>query len=160
MAVKQCIAFGELDTYGNLPGEREMTIQLTPQQAIIYAMISTSASDNAMTDVELSRIGWIVKELPAFEGFDENSLIVEAQACGRVVSGADGLNTVLDLIAAALPEHMRETAYVLAAEIAASDQRSSPEERRFLQLLGVRLGLPPLITAALARAAVARHRKA
>ncbi len=137
-----------------------MTMQLTPQQALIYAMIATSASDNAMTDVELARIGWIVKELPAFEGFDADTLIVEAQGCARVVSAPDGLNTVLDMIAAALPAHMRETAYALAAEVAASDQRSSPEERRFLQLLGSRLELQPLIKAALARTAVVRHRKA
>ena len=133
--------------------------KLTPQQALIYAMITTSASDNTMTDAELSRIGWIVKVLPAFEEFDEDNLIAEAQACGRVVSGNDGLNTVLDMIADALPDHMRETAYVLAAEIAASDLRSSPEERRFLQLLASRLRLDPLTVAALARAAVARHRR-
>lgn len=136
-----------------------MTTKLTPQQALIYAMITTSASDNTMTDTELARIGWIVKELPAFEGFNEDDLIAEAQACGRVVSGADGLNTVLDMIAEALPEHMRETAYVLAAEIAASDLTSSQEERRFLQLLASRLKLDPLTKAALARAAVARHRR-
>ena len=44
---------------------------LTPQQALIYAMITTSASDNSMTDAELRRIGWVVKELPAFRDFDE-----------------------------------------------------------------------------------------
>ena len=122
-------------------------------------MITTSASDNAMTDAELKRIGWIVKELPAFDGFDEDNLIAEAQACGRVASGADGLNAVLDMIADALPEHMRETAFVLAAEIAASDLRSSAEERRFLQLLAARLKLDQLTVAALARAAAARHRR-
>ncbi|MGI9425222.1 MAG: tellurite resistance TerB family protein [Hyphomicrobiaceae bacterium] len=132
---------------------------LSVQQALIYAMITTSASDNAMTDAELARIGWIVKVLPAFDGFNEDDLIAEAQACGRVASGPDGLNTVLGLIAEALPEHMRETAFVLAAEIAASDLKSSPEERRFLQLLAVRLKLEPLTVAALSRAAVVRHRR-
>jgi len=132
---------------------------LSVQQALIYAMITTSASDNAMTDAELARIGWIVKVLPAFDGFNEDDLITVAQACGRVASGPDGLNTVLGLIAEALPEHMRETAFVLAAEIAASDLKSSPEERRFLQLLAVRLKLEPLTVAALSRAAVVRHRR-
>lgn len=136
-----------------------MTDKLTPQQALIYAMITTSASDNAMSDAELKRIGWIVKELPAFDGFDEDDLIAEAQACGRAASGPDGLNTVLNMIAVALPEHMRETAFVLAAEIAASDLRSSAEERRFLQLLASRLKLDQLTVAALARAAAARHRR-
>ncbi|MGI9521764.1 MAG: tellurite resistance TerB family protein, partial [Hyphomicrobiaceae bacterium] len=94
-----------------------------------------------------------------FEGFDEDNLIEEAQACGRVVSGPDGLGSVLDMIAEALPDHMRETAFVLAAEIAASDLKSSQEERRFLQLLAGRLKLEPLTVSALARAAVARHRR-
>ena len=134
-----------------------MTDQLTPQQAIIYAMISTSAVDNQMSDVELARIGWIVQELPAFENFDPDNLVMEAQACSRVVSGPNGLDTVLDMIANALPTHMRETVFILSAEIAASDQQASPEERRFLQLLARRLGLDPLLVAALTRAAVARH---
>ncbi len=134
-----------------------MTDQLTPQQAIIYAMISASAVDNQMSDVELARIGWIVQELPAFESFDPDNLVMEAQACSRVVSGPDGLNKVLDMISEALPLHMRETVFVLSAEIAASDQKASPEERRFLQLLAQRLGLDPLLVAALTRAAVARH---
>jgi len=134
-----------------------MTQQLTPQQAIIYAMISTAAVDNQMSNVELARIGWIVRELPAFEDFDPENLVKEAQACSRVVSEPDGLNKVLDMIADALPKHMCETVFVLSAEIAASDRKASPEERRFLQLLAQRLRLDPLIVAALTRAAVARH---
>ena len=135
-----------------------MSKRLTPQQALIYAMITTSASDSRMTDAELRRIGWMVKELPAFRDFDETKLISEAQACADVVSGPDGLKTVLDLIADSLPADLRETAYVLAVEVAVADLRSSPEERRFLQLLSRRLGLDQLTIAALSRAAVARHR--
>ena len=85
-------------------------------------------------------------------------MIKEAQACAEVVSGADGLNAVLNLIAASLPAGLRETAYVLAAEVAVADLSSSPEERRFLQLLANRLNLDQLTVAALTRAAVARHR--
>ncbi|MEM6499199.1 MAG: tellurite resistance TerB family protein [Pseudomonadota bacterium] len=135
-----------------------MASSLSPQQAIIYAMITTSASDNRMSDAELGRIGWIVKELPVFQDFDENDLIAESRECAKVVSGSDGLNTVLNMIAAALPEHLRETAFALSADVAASDQRSNPAERRFLQLLAGRLQLDPLIVAALARCAAVRHR--
>ena len=131
---------------------------LSPQQAIIYAMITTSAADAKMSDAELGRIGWIVKELPVFQDFDENDLITESKECAKVVSADDGLNTVLDMIASALPEDLRETAFALAADVAASDQRSNPAERRFLQLLAGRLQLDPLVVAALARSAAVRHR--
>jgi len=135
-----------------------MSEMLTHQQALIYAMITTSAVDNAMSDTEMRRIGWVVKELPAFRDFDETNLIKEAQACAQVAAGPDGLNAVLDLIASSLPNDLRETAYILAAEVAVADLKSSPEERRFLQLLAQRLKLDQLTIAALTRAAVARHR--
>ena len=136
-----------------------MPATLTPQEALIYAMVTISATDNQMSDTELQRIGTIVKELPAFDGFDENSLVQHAQSCGQLMSGPDGLNSLLDAIADALPGHMRETAYVLACEVAASDEVLRPEERRFLQLLADRLELNQLTCAALARAAVARHQR-
>ena len=34
-----------------------MTARLSPQEALVYTMITTSAVDRAMTDDELSRIG-------------------------------------------------------------------------------------------------------
>ncbi|MCH9807232.1 MAG: tellurite resistance TerB family protein [Alphaproteobacteria bacterium] len=136
-----------------------MTRQLSVQEALIYAMITMSATDNQMSDAELQRIGTVVKELPAFDGFDATTLVDHAQACGLLMSGTNGLDNVLDSIAASLPEHMRETAYVLACEVAASDEVLRAEEQRFLQLLSRRLGLSSLTTAALAHAAVARNRR-
>jgi tellurite resistance protein len=136
-----------------------MTRQLSVQEALIYAMITMSATDNQMSDAELKRIGTVVKELPAFDSFDAATLVDHAQACGLLMSGTNGLDNVLDSIAASLPEHMRETAYVLACEVAASDEVLREEEQRFLQLLARRLELDSLTCAALARAAVARNRR-
>ena len=81
-----------------------MTRTLSPQEALIYAMITTAATDNLLSDAELKRIGTIVKELPAFDGFDENTLVEHAQACGLLMSGSDGLENVLETIAVSLPE--------------------------------------------------------
>ncbi|MBU1212272.1 MAG: tellurite resistance TerB family protein [Alphaproteobacteria bacterium] len=136
-----------------------MTSELSPQEALIYAMITMAATDNKMSDAELRRIGTMVKELPAFDGFDETTLVGHAQACGLLMSGQHGLDSVLDAIADSLPAHMRETAYVLCCEVAASDEIVRREEQRFLQLLAQRLGLDQLSCSALARAASARHQR-
>ncbi|MBU2580418.1 MAG: tellurite resistance TerB family protein [Alphaproteobacteria bacterium] len=136
-----------------------MTRKLSPQEALIYAMITTAATDNRMSDAELRRIGTMVKELPAFDGFDETTLVEHAQSCGLLMSGQNGLDNVLDAIADGLPSHMHETAYVLACEVAASDEVVRREERRFLQLLSQRLSLNELTCVALARAASARHQR-
>lgn len=136
-----------------------MDTQLTPPEALIYAMITTSAVDRRITDDELSRIGSIVKELPPFHGFDRDWLVGEAQDCGKILARPEGLKKVLELIAGALPERLHETAYALAAEVAATDLRVKVEEVRFLELLAERLKLDKLVCAALERAARARHQK-
>jgi uncharacterized membrane protein YebE (DUF533 family) len=136
-----------------------MASQLTPQQALIYAMIAAAAVDRSMGDAELARIGSIIRQLPAFRSYDQDWLVREAGECGQALRADNGLYRVLDLITASLPEHLRETAYVLAAEVAASDMRVGREEIRFLELLAGRLDLDKLTCAALERAARARHQK-
>ncbi len=132
---------------------------LSPEQALIFAMITMSAVDSTMSDVELRRIGTMVRELPPFRDYDDSRLIEEAKSCQEVVSGDDGLKNVLELIAASLPDHLRETAYVLAVEVAVSDHALRAEERRFLDLLAAHLRIGRLAAAALERGARARHRK-
>lgn len=136
-----------------------MRDRLSPEQALIYAMITTAAVDRKLSDEELKRIGSIVRELPPFVGYSENWLMDEAKACGKVLAGTDGLDKVLRLIHANLPTRLAETAYVLAAEVAASDLAVKAEEVRFLELLAEKLSLDKLTCAALERAARARHQK-
>jgi tellurite resistance protein len=132
---------------------------LTPQEALIFAMITISAVDREISDEELRRIGSIVSELPPFEGYNRDWLVNEAQACGRYLVKPDGLNTVLQLVKTVLPRRLYETAYVLAAEVAASDLDVRDEEIRCLELLAETLELDKLTCAALERAARARHQR-
>lgn len=133
---------------------------LTPQQALIYAMITMSAVDNKMADAELKRIGSIVKQLPVFSTYDPDDLLDDTRACGAVAAGTDGLHRVLDLITASVPSHLGETVYMLACEVAAVDGALQKEELRFLQLLSSALQLERLTCVALERAARARYQRA
>jgi len=129
------------------------------QEALIFAMVTIAAVDREISDNELQRIGRIVSHLPVFRGFDLDALVHTAEACGNMLSGDDGLDQVLDKIAAALPARLRETAYALAVEIAAADLSVSEEETRFLEMLADRLHLDKLNTVAIERGARARHVK-
>jgi len=133
-----------------------MPAKLSPQEALIYAMVTTSAVDRSMSDEELARIGSIVSQLPMFDGFNSDLLEV-SKACGALLSGDNGLNNVLDIIVKGLPASQRETCYMLALEVAAADLEVKDEEIRFLELLADALDLDQLIVSALERGVKARN---
>ncbi|AZO71841.1 MAG: Tellurite resistance protein TerB [Mesorhizobium sp.] len=131
---------------------------LTPHEALIYLMVITSASDRDMTDVELARIGDVVRSWPVFVDFNQDRLVAVSQECQKALNDRDGLEGVLAHVAAALPERLRDTAYAAAFEVAAVDLEMRMEEVRVLQLIRLKLDLDTLTVAAIARAAKARLR--
>lgn len=136
--------------------QQDSQASVSPHQALIYAMILVAGSDRDLTDRELKLIGRKVRQLPVFAGMDENKLPEIAQECAVIVHAKDGVERALQLIAAAVPDHLRETCYLCAAEVAAIDGRVPAEELRVLQRLRVVLNLDRLITAAIERATQAR----
>jgi len=130
---------------------------ISPQAALIYVMVLVSAVDRAMSDREMRRIGSVVRNLPVFEGLSEERLPQIAEECAEILDSDEGLETVLGLIAQSLPRRLYETAYALAVEVAAADVKVGQEELRLLEMLRERLVLDRLVTAAIERAARARH---
>ncbi len=130
--------------------------KISPHQALIYAMVLVAGSDRDITDNELKLIGRKVRQLPVFESFDENGLPEIAQECAVIVQVKDGVDRALNLIAGAMPNHLRETCYLCAAEVAAIDGRVPAEELRILQRLRISLNLDRLVSAAIERATQAR----
>lgn len=124
--------------------------------ALIYTMVLVSAADREMTDSELLTIGDVVKHLPVFKDYEEAKLLETSRDCAELLNNDDGLERVLNVILAGLPEKLRETAYALACDVAASDGEVSQEELRLLELLRHRLPVGRLPAAAIERGARAR----
>ena len=136
-----------------------MTAKLTPQEALIYVMVTISAAEGTISDDEISEIGLLVRTLPIFRSFDSKHLVDTAEACGEMLANdGDGLEKVLNMVAADLPPKLYDTAYALAVEVAAADLEVAQEELRFLQLLRDKLELDKLVVAAIERGARARLR--
>lgn len=130
---------------------------LNAQTALIYVMVVVSASDARMSDAELHAIGNFVRNLPAFEGYDEQKLIPAARDCALILQEPNGLEHVLGIVRESLTGALRETAYLVALDIALADAPVMPEESRVLQRLRTVLDIDPLVAAALTRAARARN---
>lgn len=134
-----------------------MTNRISPPEALIYAMVTVSAADHAITTDELNRIGSIVRELPPFRSYTDDWLADAAQECGKLLRKPHGVEKVLERVKSSLSPPLYETAYVLSAEVAASDLAVHHNEEKFLGLLASMLELDELVCAALRRAARARH---
>ena len=134
-----------------------MTGTISTEQALIYTMVTMSGVEGRTNSIELAEIGHIVKHLPAFRHFDEARLTTVAQEVGEILAEPEGLKAVLGLVKEALSPKLRETAYALAVEVAASDMAVGKEELRFLAILRDTFELDKLVTAAIERSAIARY---
>src|SRR5688572_5072964 len=108
-----------------------MSDRISPPEALIYAMVTVSAADRTITTEELDRIGSIVRELPPFHSYTADWLADAAQSCGMVLKKPNGVDQVLAIVKASLPPRLYETAYVLCAEVAASDMSVHTNETHF-----------------------------
>ena len=131
--------------------------RFNPQEALVCAMVLMAASDRNMTDAEVGMMSRLVQELPVFGDFHPARIASVTETCLGLLEREDGLDRAMALISDALPQRLRETAYLLACEVAAADGEASQAELQFLQDLRIALDLDRLIAGAIERAAKARY---
>ncbi|HET6619075.1 MAG TPA: tellurite resistance TerB family protein [Dongiaceae bacterium] len=125
--------------------------------ALIYTMVIMAAADREMSEAEAGAMTEMVGHLPVFRDYDKSLIAKTAAASVEMLKGEDGLEKILKLIRAGLPEKLRETAYALACDVVAADQTVTREEARLLDLLRYELQIGKLVAAAIERGARARH---
>lgn len=130
---------------------------LSPQQALIYLMVMTSASDGVISQRELRAIGRVVRSFPLFDEGDEANLVQTAEECGQLMSSEGGLHKVLEAAKGALPAHLGETAYAAVVDIVTADEEMDLAEIRVLDLVRQTLNISDEGAAAIEHAARARH---
>ncbi|APT59279.1 MAG: hypothetical protein DI532_00755 [Azospirillum brasilense] len=132
-------------------------VRLSAQEALVGAMVVMSACDGHMTDAELATMSRLVKELPVFSDFHVSGIETVTEIVLNLLGDTDGLDEVVALIRDALPQRLRETAYLLACEIVAADGDATQDELRFLQDFRIGLDIDRLVAGAIERAAKARY---
>jgi len=132
---------------------------LTPQDALIWAMVMISAADRQVSDDEIDDIQDRIIRLPAFEGFDFSRLPSVVDDCATVLNEPEGLERALGLLKTALPRRLYETAYVLVLDILVADGEESEEELNLIELMRESFDLDELVAAALERGLRARYQR-
>ncbi|MGF1476946.1 MAG: tellurite resistance TerB family protein [Geminicoccaceae bacterium] len=129
---------------------------IDPHAALVYTMMIVSAAEGEISDKELDAIGRLVRHLPVFQGFDPERLIPLGSDCAELLRREDGLDQALEQIRDGLPPKLRDTAYALACDVAAADNKVTQEELRLLEMLRHQIGVERLTAAAIEKAAGAR----
>ncbi|GGD19119.1 hypothetical protein GCM10011342_29780 [Aquisalinus flavus] len=135
----------------------EAVVQLTPQEAVIYLMVMSSASDGIISEGELRTIGRVVRSFPLFSDSDEDNLVRTSEECGVLMSSDGGLHKVLSAAEAALPAHLGETAYAACVDVVTADENLDIAEIRVLELIRQTLKVSDEGANAIEHAARARH---
>lgn len=130
---------------------------LTAQDCLIAVMIAVSASDENIRTSELMKIQSAVNNLPVFADYDIDRMMRTAQIVFDLFEQEDGLDALFGLVRDNLPEHLYETAYAFACDVAAADGTLHNEELRLLEEIRYELNLDRLHAAAIERGARARH---
>ncbi|MDR9486042.1 MULTISPECIES: tellurite resistance TerB family protein [Sediminimonas] len=130
---------------------------LSPQDCLVAVMIAISASDENMRTSELVKIEQAVNNLPVFAAYDIDRMNIMAQTVFDLFEQEDGLDALFGLLRDNLPEHLYETAYALACDVAAADGTLREEELRLLEEIRYELTIDRLHAAAIERGARARH---
>ena len=131
---------------------------ISPETALIYTLVTVSASDEEMTDTELNRMTGIVGYLPAFRNYNVEKLRSDTDSCIELLQSEEGLDAVMGLVEEAIPESHSDLVYALACEVAASDGALSQEELRLLEMIRHVLDIDRLTAAAIERGAAARQK--
>lgn len=130
---------------------------LAPQDALVAVMIAMSVADGKIKASETAWITAIVGQLPVFEGYDIDRLPYVSGLVEQIFEEDEGIDALVGLVANALPDHLRETAYALACDVAAADGQIPQTELRLLEIIRYDLSVGRLAAAAIERGARARH---
>ncbi|MEM7177067.1 MAG: tellurite resistance TerB family protein [Pseudomonadota bacterium] len=135
------------------------TEALSPQDALVGVMIAAAVADEQMKDSELATITGIVDHLPVFVGYDPDRIIEVTGIVGEIFDDEDGIDALVGLVKQALPEHLCETAYAIACDVAAADGLVRMSELKLLEILRHDLQVGRLAAAAIERGARARYQR-
>ncbi len=116
---------------------------LTPQHALIYAMVIVAEADADISAGEATIIGDLINHLPVFDHIDQAEVAGIAMTCSEMIATPAGLAEAFGMIREALTPTLREAAYALACDVMASDRRLNRGEIQMLERVRSELGIQP-----------------
>jgi hypothetical protein len=133
---------------------------LSPQEALVYTMVVAAEADHDIAETEIHIIGDLGNHLPIFRALGRAKMTKMAMACSDLLAEAGGRDKVFGQIRAALSRQLRATAYALACDVIAVDNRLQANEMQTLEGIRAELEVDPALARAIEQVAVIRFQAA
>ncbi len=133
-----------------------MADTMSPHSALVHVMVLTACVDSRLEQSEIDMMSNMVRLLPVFGSYDVSKIAGDAESCLAFLERDDGIDELMEIVQKSLPEHLGETAYALACDIAVADGNPSQPELEILMIVRQSLGVGRLPAAAIERGARAR----
>jgi uncharacterized membrane protein YebE (DUF533 family) len=133
---------------------------LTPQEALVYAMVIAAEADHQVVQAEIDIIGDLVHHLPAFAGLDRVAMTEMASRCSERIASEGSVDPLFEEIRHALSPGLRDTAYALICDVIAVDRRLNRDEMRLLDQIRAQLGVDPTLARTVERVTELRFQAA
>ncbi len=133
---------------------------LSTQEALVYTMVAAAESDHEIDEAEIAVIGDLINHLPIFRGVGRPAATGMASACSELLAQAGGRDRVFGMICEALPPQLRDTAYAVACDVIAADNRLRRNELQILEQIRAKLEVEPAMARAIEQVAKVRFQAA
>jgi hypothetical protein len=112
---------------------------LSPEAALVFAMVVAIGSDRAIAPEDLESIGDLVDHLPIFGGLDRQRVSELAARCSEQLTRPGGIERTYGEIRDALSGRLQEAAYALSCDVIAlcrpqQDQQALERIRALLEV--------------------------
>ncbi len=133
---------------------------LSVQEALVYTMVAAAEADHEIDEAEIGIIGDLINHLPIFRGVGRAAATAMASACSDLLVQAGGRDRVFGMIREALPPQLRDTAYAIACDVIAADNRLRRNELQILEQIRAQLEVEPTMAQAIEQVAKVRFQAA
>jgi hypothetical protein len=133
---------------------------LSPQEALVYAMVAAAESDREIAAAEIDVIGDLGNHLPIFRAVGRAKMTAMAIACSELLAQPGGRAKVFAMIRKALAPQLRDTAYALACDVVAVDSRLRRDELEALDEIRAELEVDPVMARSIEQVAKVRFQAA
>jgi hypothetical protein len=132
-------------------------LELNVPQAVIAIAIAVMTADDDASEIERNELAFALRRLRLFRGYEPSYLQEQLRSISLKIKGQE-FGVVIGAVKRALTPQLRETAFLIAAELALVDTTLAAKEKVILEKLQTGLEIDAAVGSKIVEVIQIRHR--